>query len=108
MEQSNIDWARVEELRDEVGSEDFIEITALFLSEIEEALASLPATDDTVALTDAYHGMKGSALNLGFTTLAERCAHGEAAPTEIAPEHLAEVLRSAKKALRTRFPELHN
>ena len=108
MDDAAIDWTRVEELRDEVGAEDFIEITALFLSEIEEALATLPPLEDPSALSDAYHGMKGSALNLGFTFLAENCAQAEVAPTDIAPEQLAKLLRSAKQALRSRFPELHN
>ena len=36
-----IDWARVSELRDEVGAEDFDEVVELFLEEVEEAIAAL-------------------------------------------------------------------
>ena len=36
-----IDWARVSELRDEVGAEDFDEVVELFLEEVDEAIAAL-------------------------------------------------------------------
>ena len=36
-----IDWARVSELRDEVGAEDFDEVVELFLEEVDEAIIAL-------------------------------------------------------------------
>ena len=36
-----IDWARVSELRHEVGAEDFDEVVELFLEEVDEAIAAL-------------------------------------------------------------------
>ena len=35
-----IDWARVSELRDEVGEGDFDEVVELFLEEVDEAIAA--------------------------------------------------------------------
>ena len=34
-------WARVSELRDEVGAEDFDEVVELFLEEVDEAIIAL-------------------------------------------------------------------
>ena len=36
-----IDWARVSELRDEVGAEDFEEVVQLFLAEVEDVARSI-------------------------------------------------------------------
>ena len=41
LESEMIDWARVSELRDEVGAEDFDEVVELFLEEVDEAIAAL-------------------------------------------------------------------
>ncbi|WP_417718698.1 Hpt domain-containing protein [Salipiger sp.] len=73
-----IDWQRVSELRDEIGSEDFDEVVDLFLQEVGSSLADLPsAAGDASALEPLLHFLKGSALNLGFKTLARLCQAGE-------------------------------
>ncbi|TXI06325.1 MAG: Hpt domain-containing protein [Pseudorhodobacter sp.] len=72
-----IDWSRVTELRDEIGSEDFAEVVALFLEEADEVVARLPACDGARPLESALHFLKGSALNLGFDQLAALCQDGE-------------------------------
>lgn len=72
-----IDWARVAELRDEIGSDDFAEVVALFLEEADEVVARLPACADAKSLESALHFLKGSALNLGFARLAQLCQEGE-------------------------------
>lgn len=72
-----IDWARVSELRDEIGSEDFAEVVTLFLEEADEVVLRLPACSDAKSLESALHFLKGSALNLGFETLAQLCQEGE-------------------------------
>lgn len=75
-----IDWARVAELRDEIGAEDFDEVVDLFLSEVSETIDQLPdAAKDTAELAARLHFLKGSALNLGFETLATLCQDGERA-----------------------------
>jgi len=71
-----IDWSKAKELCDEVGEEDFGEIVEVFLDEVEEELASIDG-QDTELLGKSMHFLKGSALNLGFTSLAEICVEGE-------------------------------
>ena len=81
-----IDWARVEDLVDEVGAEDFGEIVDLFLKEVETAVTKLEAADDNpVLLEEHMHFLKGAALNLGFDALAQACQKGETAAAENNP-----------------------
>jgi len=82
-----IDWDRVAELRDEIGEEDFAEVTELFLDEADEVVAGLSDLADAESLQAALHFLKGSALNLGFRDLALLCQQGEKAP-DMAPEAL--------------------
>lgn len=72
-----INWDRVTELRDEIGAEDFAEVVALFLEEADEVVAKLPLCKDAKAIESALHFLKGSALNLGFSELAQLCQDGE-------------------------------
>lgn len=72
-----IDWARVSELRFEIGAEDFAEVVSLFLDEADEVVANLPEATSAKALESALHFLKGSALNLGFSDLAAICQDGE-------------------------------
>lgn len=72
-----IDWARVQRLRDEVGSEDFREVVALFLEEVDEVAARLRAGPDPGRLEADLHFLKGSALNLGFADFGALCHAGE-------------------------------
>lgn len=75
-----IDWTRVEELRDEIGPEDFAEVAELFLIEVEDTLSRLKdAENDSQTLQELMHFLKGSALNLGFSQLAETCSTAESA-----------------------------
>ncbi|MFP4043627.1 MAG: histidine kinase [Rhodosalinus sp.] len=66
-----IDWTRVTELHREVGAEDFEEVVTLFVEEVEAALDALDHDDPS---PEHLHFLKGSALNLGFTALAQQCA----------------------------------
>lgn len=73
-----IDWTRVAELRDEIGPEDFSEVAELFLMEVEDTLARLTsAQSDPAQMQELMHFLKGSALNLGFSNLAEICSTAE-------------------------------
>jgi histidine phosphotransfer protein HptB len=74
-----IDWTRVETLRDEVGAEDFGEIVALFLEEVESVTDRLSVQPDLSVLHDDMHFLKGSAMSLGFSAFSELCKTGEVA-----------------------------
>jgi HPt (histidine-containing phosphotransfer) domain-containing protein len=78
MSDTIIDWTRIAELRDEIGSDDFDEIVALFLSEAEESLVLLAGDHPPARMATAIHALKGSALNLGFHALSTLCAEAEA------------------------------
>lgn len=71
-----IDWPRVRELKDEVGSDSFDEVVELFLEEVEEVITRLH-TDDRTQLEQDLHFLKGSALNLGFEAFSTLCLEGE-------------------------------
>ncbi len=74
-----IDWARVSELRDEIGAEDFGEIVEIFLEEVEEEIGALRDGITNDAFEAKLHFLKGSALNLGFADFAVICQTGERA-----------------------------
>lgn len=74
-----IDWNRVEELRSEVGAEDFMEVVDLFLEEVDEVIERLGHQSGTDHLEQDLHFLKGSSLNLGFATFSSLCRDGEQA-----------------------------
>ncbi len=77
-----IDWARIRELQNEIGAEDFGDVVELFLDEVESEIAELRAEYDQTQLESKFHMLKGSALNLGFRKFAEHCQAGETAASE--------------------------
>ena len=68
-----IDWQRVEILQSEVGEDGFLEVIDLFLEETDEVIARLSEVPYMGKLSADLHFLKGSALNLGFSALAESC-----------------------------------
>lgn len=72
-----IDWARVNDLRSEIGKEDFLEVVNLFLEEADEVVDALSGGPDLPQVESRLHFLKGSALNLGLTDLAALCQSGE-------------------------------
>ncbi len=72
-----IDWSRVNELRDEVGAEDFDEVVELFLEEVEEVIGRLRTGPNRSQLEQDLHFLKGSALSLGFSAFSDLCQNGE-------------------------------
>jgi HPt (histidine-containing phosphotransfer) domain-containing protein len=74
-----IDWDRVEELRHEVGEDDFAEVVELFLEEVDDTIARLGHSDANASLEEQLHFLKGSALNIGFNEFARLCQDGETA-----------------------------
>ncbi len=74
-----INWERVEELRNEVGPEDFEEVIELFLEEVDHTIGRLGQTEAEPSLEEQLHFLKGSALNIGFGVFADLCQNGETA-----------------------------
>jgi len=72
-----IQWSRVNELREEVGAEDFDEVVDLFLEEVEEVIGRLRRGSDPARLEQDLHFLKGSALSLGFSAFSDLCQNGE-------------------------------
>ncbi|MCO4776140.1 MULTISPECIES: Hpt domain-containing protein [Lentibacter] len=91
-----INWNKADELREDIGVDDFGEIVEVFLQEVEEELATL--TDKPVAeLPASMHFLKGSALNLGFEDFAEKCRQGERAANQIEISALLSCYNASKK-----------
>jgi HPt (histidine-containing phosphotransfer) domain-containing protein len=69
-----IDWSQIKTLREDVGLDAFEEIVALFLQEVDDAMARLSPDLPCPALEEDLHFLKGAALTLGFTDLSTLCA----------------------------------
>lgn len=97
-----IDWVRVNELREEVGEEDFDEVVTLFLSEVEERLEEMMSATTERNLEEDMHFLKGSALNLGFVDVAALCQQAEsmAAADEITTISAADVNKTYQASKR--------
>ena len=72
-----IDWSRVQELKDEIGEEDFAEVAEMFMTEVEEVIARLKTAPNPATYEDDLHFLKSSALNLGFSKVSSLCQDGE-------------------------------
>lgn len=77
---SLIDWNKVNELRNEVGAEDFDEVVELFLEEVEQVISQLG--NEGRSPEHDLHFLKGSALNLGFAHFSNLCSAGETAANQ--------------------------
>lgn len=71
-----INAARIQELKDEVGEDDLIEVIALFCEEVEEVLDSLETTPQA-QMPSQLHFLKGSALNIGLDAVSRLCREEE-------------------------------
>lgn len=98
-----IDWARVQELRDEIGAESFDEVVELFLAESDEAVQRLSSNAGAAGLESALHFLKGAALNLGFSSLATLCQAGERCAALGAKDIDLEKIRATYRASRAAF-----
>ncbi len=101
-----IDLERLEELRQEIGEEDFLEVAEMFLDEMADSLAALQATTGGAG-PDVFHGLRGSALNLGFTDFATACTEAEKRALDGQPVdavHLDWLYRESVKAFQTELP----
>jgi hypothetical protein len=68
-----IDWERVNELRGEVGEDDFADVVTIFLEETGDILARMSGGQTIDSYRADLHLLRGSALNLGFADLAALC-----------------------------------
>lgn len=98
-----IDWTRVEDLKSEIGEDDFLEVVEMFLEEADEVVTHLEGPPDLGAVESRLHFLKGSALNLGLSDLAALCQAGEkraaaGAASEVAL-HLVTASYKASKVL---------
>lgn len=91
-----IDWTRVNDLRSEIGEDDFLEVVEMFLEETDEVIAYLNGPSDLATVESRLHFLKGSALNLGLNELATLCQAGEksAAMGDAASVNLQDVVAS--------------
>lgn len=85
-----IDWGRVQELQSDLGVDDFSEVVALFLLEVEAALARLGLAEGgaEAQMRQECHFLLGAALNLGFREFAERARAAERACRGVPPVHI--------------------
>ncbi|RGP36437.1 Hpt domain-containing protein [Pseudotabrizicola alkalilacus] len=66
-----IDWDRVAELKQTIGTSAFAEVVTLFLDEADQSVAGLGDASTAGQMQAAFHALKGTALTLGFTDLSE-------------------------------------
>lgn len=72
-----ISWDRVNELKDEIGEEEFAEVAEMFLEEVDEVIERLRTTPEPAQYEQDLHFLKSSSLNLGFEALSKLCGEGE-------------------------------
>ncbi|MDP3261610.1 MAG: Hpt domain-containing protein [Tabrizicola sp.] len=104
-----IDWNRVEQLREEIGVDDFLEVAGMFLEEADQTIDLLSARPAPGQIGSLLHFLKGSALNLGLADLARLCQDGERLvttgdPARIDIVHLSAVYAASRAAFIDRFP----
>jgi HPt (histidine-containing phosphotransfer) domain-containing protein len=101
-----IDWKRVTELRDEIGTSEFDEVVELFLEEVDILTTRLRASPDPARYEEDMHFLKGCAVNLGFAELSRRCLEGETLAAAGQPERLdLGAVLSCCESSRTEFLE---
>ena len=72
-----IDWTRIDELKEELGEEDFAEVFDIFLDEVQESVDSLEGVAQGAPLAAILHSVKGNAVTVGFVELAKLAGEGE-------------------------------
>jgi HPt (histidine-containing phosphotransfer) domain-containing protein len=72
-----IDWPHLKELKTELGESVFCDVVMLFLDDVGVGINGLARHQDASDLQAQLHSLKGNALSLGFTNLAQQCAKSE-------------------------------
>jgi HPt (histidine-containing phosphotransfer) domain-containing protein len=93
-----IDRARLEELHQDIG-EDLGEVIELFLVEADEVIERLAAAEAPDERGALLHMIKGAALNLGFSGIAEIAEEAEAAEAPGANRPWPEVVADLRATL---------
>lgn len=98
-----LDWNRINELRAEVGDDEFQLILELFLDEVEGVLMRLPQRD-ALRLETNLHFLKGCAWNLGFSDFGNLCdkserVAAEGLPMQVCTQTLLQCYSESKRAL---------
>lgn len=104
-----IDWARITDLRGEVGDDAFTEVVDLFLEEMSEAMTRLLDGLDQTRLANELHFMRGAALNLGlqqFCVLSQRLEHAARTRAPVNLDPLVECYAQSRQALLAGLPAL--
>lgn len=86
-----INAARIRELIDDFGAEDFADVVEVFLEEVDQVIDRLSGGDRSQLAAD-MHFLKGSALNLGLDPFADLCARLEEAEGSVEQADLVELL----------------
>lgn len=99
-----VSWKRIDELRAEIGDEDFEEILTMFLSEVEESLGRMGNPIGIELLQEELHALRGAALNVGMQKVAMLCGdaedaikHGRQTAPDLAP--VTEAFQASRKIL---------
>ena len=98
-----LNWTRINELRTEVGDDEFQLILELALDEVEGMMMRL-SKKDAFRLETELHFLKGCAWNLGFRDFGHFCEAGEWAaaagrPDDVAIQDLMRSYSESKQAL---------
>jgi HPt (histidine-containing phosphotransfer) domain-containing protein len=83
-----IDWDRIRELRADIGADAFEEVLDLFLEEVETGLSDLDDSMSGAQRRERLHFIAGSALNLGFPSLASLCQSAEREQKPVTSEEI--------------------
>lgn len=67
-----IDWTWIDNLRSEIGEDDFAEVTAVFLAELDGFIERLQAAQSDLA--DTLRSLNETAVTLGFSDMAGLCS----------------------------------
>lgn len=71
-----LNQSRIDELKAEVGEDDFAEVVELFCEEMDEVFDDIAHANPT-KLRECLHFLKGSALNVGLETVGNLCINAE-------------------------------
>ncbi|MEJ6393086.1 Hpt domain-containing protein [Gymnodinialimonas sp. 2305UL16-5] len=100
-----VDWDRLNELKSDIGEEDFADVAMLFVSELTEHLDRLTAAPDAASAED-FHFLRGSAANLGFLSLVKACSIAESACISGQPVDLVGVRTAFDAAMAEVSPKM--
>ena len=106
-----INWTHLSELRADMGDETFAEVINLFLQEVQSGIERLSRERSASDLVSEFHMLKGSALSLGLTDLANICANAESMANAgqvdcFQPDELSTVFHTSRSELLSQIPAL--